>query len=71
MGWFFTSFASDAPDGEGKAMLGLAQPRNAWLPKLYANNYHVLSRPGDPNIVWGSHHYLIILAKKVILASLT
>ena len=35
-------------------MLGLAQPRNAWLPKLYTNNYHMLPRPGDPSIVWGS-----------------
>ena len=47
-------------------MLGLAQPRNAWLPKLYTNNYYMLPRPGDPNIVWCSHHSLIILAKKVI-----
>ena len=36
-------------------MLGLAQTRNAWLPKLYTNNYHMLPRPKDPNIVWGSH----------------
>ena len=36
-----------------------------------ANNYYMLPRPGDPNIVWGPHHYLILLAKKVILASLT
>ena len=50
-------------------ILGLAQPRNAWLPKLYTNNYYMLPRPGDPNIVWGSHHYLILLAKKVVLAS--
>ena len=70
MGWFLTSFASDADDGGG-TMLGLAQPRNAWLPKLYTNNYYMLSRPKDPNIVWGPHHYLILLAKKVVLASLT
>ena len=70
MGCFLTSFASDADDGGG-TMLGLAQPRNAWLPKLYTNNYYMLPRPKDPNIAWGSHHYLILLAKKVILASLT
>ena len=57
--------------GGGKTILGLAQPRNAWLPKLYTNNYYMLPRPKDPKFVWGSHHYLIILAKKVILASLT
>ena len=26
----------------------------------------MLSRPRDPNIVWGPHHYLILLAKKVV-----
>ena len=71
MGRFLTSFASDADDMGVGTMLGLAQTRNAWLSKLYTNNHYMLPRPNDPNIVWGSHHYLILLAKKVILASLT
>ena len=30
----------------------------------------MLPRPKDPNIAWGPHHCLILLAKKVVLASL-
>ena len=63
MGRFLTSFALDAPDGEGGTMLGLAQPRNALLPKLYTDNYYMLPRPNDPSIAWGPHHCLILLAK--------
>ena len=70
-GLFFDLICVGSLSWGGETMLGLAQPRNAWLPKLYTNNYYMLPRPNDPNIVWGSHHYLILLAKKAVLASLT